>query len=132
MRRIVRGILWAIAGGVMLVALLLAGRLALNLLHAATRGSRSLATLAVAAEQPVRDAAQAALDDLRGRRFGRGIDWVAVVAPATSRDTVVLGLFRASDATIAHRLLNPNPALSGVARYAVAEHRLVYLGVGIR
>ena len=132
MRRVIRAVIWAVAGSGIVLGILLASRLSLNALHTVTRGARPLRVLAAEGELPVRAAAQAALRDLATKRYARGTEWVAVVTPAMSRDTVVLALFRAEDATLRHRLWVPDPAVSGVARYSVPESRLVYLGVGVR
>lgn len=131
MRSFLRIVGWVITGAFGLVAGLLIGRLALNLAHSDVRGAQPLRELATDGKPPVRDAARAALPVLDSTRPFGNVEWVAVVDQRAHGDTVVLGLFRAEDATLLRRMLMHHPYISGVVRYDAAHHRLVQASVGI-
>jgi hypothetical protein len=131
MRAILRRAAWVLASVVALVILAVATRLALNFTRAEARGAEPLRELAARGASPARDAARAGLalvDTVTG--FGHP-EWVAVVDQRSHGDTLVLGLFRANDATALRRMVMPHPYISGVVRYDSTHRRLVYAGVGI-
>jgi hypothetical protein len=132
MRRLFRGIVWSLAGIATALVLLLAVRLSRNLLHAHTNDAVPLRRLAVQATSPVREAAAAALVRLDTTSYTRGIEWSAVIVHRyTPPDTVVLVLYRTEDTSLIRRMFMPDPYVSGVARYVVADSRFAFFGVGI-
>ena len=131
MRRILRRAVWLVGGALTLVVVLLAAHLLANLARSEARGARPLHDLAVRGDPSVREAARAGLAVLDTATGFRDIEWVAVIDRRPHRDTLVLGLFRAEDATVMRRMLMPHPYVSGVVRYDSVHHRLAYAGVGI-
>jgi hypothetical protein len=137
MRRSLRFIGWSCGGVVVILAALLAARLSLNFMHSPTLGAESLRLLAASAPGSVRDAARATATDIADHANARGpeyasIAWVAVVDTATRRDTVVLHLFRAEDATLLRRMRVAGPTVGGVALYSVVDRRLVSVAIGVQ
>lgn len=120
-----------LASAVAVVVVALAGRLTLNLARAEARGAEPLRELAAHGVPPVRDAARAGLAVVDTLSYFGQPEWVAIVDQRPHGDTLVLGLFRAKDATVLRRMLMPHPYISGVVRYDSTHHRLVYAGVGI-
>ena len=114
-----------------LIALLIAGRLVGNLARSEARGARSLRELSAHADPPVRDAARAALAQFAAQPWMRSREWVAVVDRRPHGDTLVLGVFRAEDATVLRRMLMPHPYVSGAIRYDTVRKQLLGAGVGV-
>lgn len=131
MRRLLRWAGWTVGGAVTLIALLIAGRLMFNLARSEARGARPLRELSAHAEPPVRDAARAALAQFATQPWMRGREWVAVVDRRPHGDTLVLGVFRAEDATVLRRMLMPHPYVSGAIRYDTVRKQLLGAGVGV-
>jgi hypothetical protein len=132
MRPFLRRVTWILVGALTLFAVLLFARLIFNFAHSEARDTQPLRDLAARGGSPVRDAARAGLAVMDSAKyFGGPIEWVAVIDRRPHGDTVVLGLYRAEDATVLQRMLMPHPYVSGVVRYDSAHHRLVYAGAGI-
>jgi hypothetical protein len=131
MRYPLRQVGWILGGAVTIIAFLIASRFALNLARSEARGARSLRELSAHAEPPVRDAARAALAQFATQPWMRGIEWVAVVDRRPHGDTLVLGLFRAEDATVLRRMVMPHPYVSGVIRYDTARMQLLVAATGV-
>lgn len=110
----------------------LSAALMLNYLHAETRGTVPLETLARRGTALERSLATAVADTLAANPSLPPWKWYARRERSADGDTIRFRIYRARDSNLLGQVLRPEPIVAGGAVYVVSTGKLRGPGIGVR